>query len=71
MRLVGALAVASVALAAYGSTGGEGAGGAVGIGALLPYIGPFELYGKPMEMTLRARFAKARRRPDRARLVER
>jgi hypothetical protein len=32
--------------------------GAMGTGVLLPYTGPFRLYGKPMDAALRARVAK-------------
>lgn len=58
---VAAVVVASVSLAACGGNGDERsgeAGGTVRIGVLLPYTGPFGLYGKPMEAALRARFAK-------------
>ena len=34
------------------------AGDPIKIGVLLPYTGPFGLYGKPMEAALRARFAQ-------------
>src|SRR5215213_6503078 len=58
---VAAVAALSVSLAACGGDengGGGKAGEPVRIGVLLPYTGPFGLYGKPMEATLRARFAK-------------
>ena len=58
---VAALVAVSVPLAACGNSedgGGGKAGEPVRIGVLLPYTGPFGLYGKPMEATLRARFAQ-------------
>lgn len=67
------LAVAALVLTACGgAAGGGGAGdaGAAGdntpirIGVLLPYTGPFGLYGKPMEAALRARFAQADNQVD-------
>jgi len=62
--LGGCAALAALALAAT-SAGGEArqsAGTPIKIGILLPYTGPFGLYGKPMEATFRARFAKAHNR---------
>jgi branched-chain amino acid transport system substrate-binding protein len=54
---------ASVVLSACGGNDDESASGnadgPVKIGVLLPYTGPFGLYGKPMEAAIRARFAKA------------
>src|SRR5215213_9502505 len=42
------------------SSGSSGQGGeAVKIGVLLPYTGPFGLYGKPMEAALRQRIKEA------------
>ena len=65
-----AAALATVAFAACGGGGDDEAGGekqgadTVRIGVLLPYTGPFGLYGKPMEATLRARLAKAGNKVD-------
>jgi branched-chain amino acid transport system substrate-binding protein len=60
---VAAIVAAGLAVNACGSADGAdssaSADGPVKIGVLLPYTGPFGLYGKPMEAALRARFAKA------------
>jgi branched-chain amino acid transport system substrate-binding protein len=63
------LTTAVVAAVTLGSGACSGVGGAgtdqtsdneaIKVGVLLPYTGPFGLYGKPMEAALRARFAKA------------
>lgn len=61
VTLVCVLALTAVATAACGdspASGGDSSDNApVKIGVLLPYTGPFGLYGKPMEAALRARFA--------------
>jgi branched-chain amino acid transport system substrate-binding protein len=58
-----ALVALATAVAACGSSGDGGsaakADGPVKIGVLLPYTGPFGLYGKPMEAALRARLKAA------------
>lgn len=55
------LAAASMALAGCGSAAVSGDktsdNTTIKVGVLLPYTGPFGLYGKPMEAALRARFA--------------
>lgn len=78
-RLLGVpvlLTAVALALAACGgsptTTSGDATSGAtadapkdpVKIGVLLPYTGPFGLYGKPMEAALRARFAKVDNKVD-------
>ncbi len=58
--IVAAVAATSLALAGTvaGSTGATHAKAPIKIGVILPYTGPFGLYGKPMEATIRARFQK-------------
>lgn len=57
---IAALAVVSGSTACGGSDSGQTSDNeSIRIGVLLPYTGPFGLYGKPMEAALRARFAKA------------
>ena len=57
-------ALAALSLAATGSSGvsRQSYGSPIKIGIILPYTGPFGLYGKPMEATFRARFAKQHNR---------
>jgi branched-chain amino acid transport system substrate-binding protein len=52
---IGALALTAAGL---GGVQRESYGKPIKIGILLPYTGPFGLYGKPMEATFRARFKK-------------
>jgi branched-chain amino acid transport system substrate-binding protein len=55
-----ALVALALSLGACGSeSGGGGPTDPVKIGVVLPYTGPFGLYGKPMEAALRARLAQA------------
>jgi branched-chain amino acid transport system substrate-binding protein len=65
--VLGAVATISLSFAACANedtgSGGE-AGDAVRVGVLLPYTGPFGLYGEPMEAALRARFAKVDNKVD-------
>jgi branched-chain amino acid transport system substrate-binding protein len=76
-RFVAALAVAGIVLAGaliagYGDSNSAAnaapeptaitAAGPLKVGVVLPYTGPFGLYGKPMEATIRARFARAHNR---------
>lgn len=58
--LVAALSAAALALAGCGGaavSGQQSSDKPIKIGVLLPYTGPFGLYGKPMEAALRARLA--------------
>ena len=55
-----ALLLAGAALVGCGdsaASGGDSSDKPIKIGVLLPYTGPFGLYGKPMEAALKARFA--------------
>ena len=59
--VIGCLAaLVALSLIATGSSGvsRQEYGAPIKIGIILPYTGPFGLYGKPMEATFRARFAK-------------
>jgi branched-chain amino acid transport system substrate-binding protein len=65
------LAAATLVLSACSDAGGSAGGGGnaagdepIKIGVLLPYTGPFGLYGKPMEVALRARFDQANNKVD-------
>lgn len=65
-RIAAAVVATVITLGSAGCGGGDdGEDGqtsdkkSIKIGVLLPYTGPFGLYGKPMEAALRARFAKA------------
>jgi len=56
---IAVVAVSCLTLALAGTVAGStDARAPIKIGVLLPYTGPFGLYGKPMEETLRARLAK-------------
>jgi len=59
--LLAAVVALALSLTACGGEQSEGGGGDDGdpvrVGVLLPYTGPFGLYGKPMEAALRARMA--------------
>ena len=58
-RGIVAVGVTSLALALAGTVAGSTSAPApIKIGVILPYTGPFGLYGKPMEATLRARLSK-------------
>lgn len=64
---VGLMATATMVLAGCGSaavSGDKSSDKPLKIGVLLPYTGPFGLYGKPMEAALRARFAVAHNEVD-------
>jgi len=60
--IVAAVAATALALAGTvaGGTDATHAAAPIKIGVILPYTGPFGLYGKPMEATIRARFQKVR-----------